>query len=260
MDALTNSDNVILITGAASGLGQAFFLHFLEARTPGVVAVGIDKQPWVPDERTSREAPATFHQVDITAPAADLKLWAEERLQAGRRPVSLVVHCAGVRGLVPAAERARPHDVAAAETLEVMDAATMMRAYEVNVVGTLQILAALLPGLRLAAGRRLRPRVVVMSSRMGSVGANVAGGGYAYRASKAALNAVVGSLAVDVPEVCFACVHPGRVATGLVKVREEGAIDCEESLRDVLALIGKLGEGELRSGCFVDRFGRKIEW
>lgn len=93
---------------------------------------------------------------------------------------------------------------------------------------------------------------------MGSVGANSAGGGYAYRASKAALNAVVRSFAIDVPEVAVLLLHPGRVETGLVGWREEGAISAEESLGDCLKIIeGLEREG---SGRLVDRFGEVIPW
>ncbi|KAJ7778590.1 C-factor [Mycena maculata] len=251
--------SLIVVTGASSGLGLAFFQH--HAQDTHTSVIGVDRAPWT-DAHGHRHArlrvgPAgLFTQLDITATPAELSQWAA-REAISTRPVALVLHCAGVRGLVPAVEDALPHDVGAAETLQAMDAATMHTAFDVNVVGTLHILRALLPGLRLAAARQLRPKVVVMSSRMGSVSANVGGGGYAYRASKAALNAIVKSFSVDVPEVCFACVHPGRVETGLVKTREEGAISCEESLQDMLPLIQRLGD---QSCCFVDRFGKEVPW
>lgn len=115
-----------------------------------------------------------------------------------------------------------------------------------------------------------------MSSRMGSVGANTAGGGYAYRASKAALNAVVKSLSVDVPEVVVLAMHPGRVETGLVgenmlpwclrdrganvrvEWKEEGAMSPEESLQTCLKVIE--GAGLKDSGKLLDRFGEVIQW
>jgi NAD(P)-dependent dehydrogenase (short-subunit alcohol dehydrogenase family) len=46
-------------------------------------------------------------------------------------------------------------------------------------------------------------KVVVMSSRMGSIASNTTGGGYAYRASKAAVNAIVKSFSVD--GMCVFC-------------------------------------------------------
>lgn len=140
-----------------------------------------------------------------------------------------------------------------------MDAATMLRTYEVNAVGTFTLLKHLIPLLRRDAARP--PRVVAMSSRMGSISYNTTGGAYAYRASKAALNAIMKSFSIDVPEVCFAGVHPGRVETGLVKTREEGAITTQESVGTMVDVIERLGsEGGLKSGCFVDRWGKAIGW
>ncbi|KAK8169272.1 hypothetical protein IWX90DRAFT_171886 [Phyllosticta citrichinensis] len=255
---------LILVTGASNGLGLAFFQHF--SHDPAVAVVGIDKLPLAASQRSRVGPSAHFAQVDITAAPSQLEQWAREWTSTTStpmpkpRPMALVVHSAGVRGLVPAVSSAQPHDVAAAETLEVMDGATMLRTFEINVVGTFQLVRAVLPNLRAAAEMQLRPKVVVMSSRMGSISANVGGGSYAYRASKAALNSVVKSLSIDVPEVCFASVHPGRVETALVKTREEGAMTCEESLRTMLPVIQRLGEGNLQSGCFIDRFGEAIGW
>lgn len=270
--SLPSNVPTILITGAFSGLGRAFFEHFATAShnksshdAPlAFKVIGIDKQPW-PDQEGNPQ-PIHIHgpnsvyvQADITRPPHELEALTRKWIGPDS-PLTLVIHSAGVRGLVPSVPLRTSADVASAETLGVMDASTMMGTFEVNVVGALNVVTAVLPGLRVAAARGLRPRVVVMSSRMGSVAANSTGGGYAYRASKAALNAVVRSLSVDVPEVCFALVHPGRVETGLVSVREDGAMTCEESLSTMLPVLERLGEGHLRSGCFVDRFGVEIPW
>lgn len=259
----------ILITGAFSGLGRAFFEHFAtgsraESSHDDFQVIGIDRQPWPDNDGNPQPSHAhgprsIYVQADITQPPHELEALTSKWIGQDS-PLTLVIHSAGVRGLVPSVAIRRSDDVASAETLGVMDAATMMGTFEVNVVGALNVVTAVLPGLRVAAARGLNPRVVVMSSRMGSVAVNETGGGYAYRASKAALNAVVRSLSVDFPEVCFALVHPGRVETGLVSVKEDGAMTCEESLRTMLPVLDRLGEGHLKSGCFVDRFGEVIPW
>lgn len=263
---------MILVTGALSGLGRAFFEHFAtesrevssHGQVSGFKVIGIDREPWLDQDGKPRASHAhgprsIYVQVDVTSPAHELEAFTRKWI-GEETPVHLVIHSAGVRGLVPSVEVRRSEDVAGAETLEVMDAATMMGTFEINAVGAFNVVTAVLPNLRLAAWQALRPRVAVMSSRLGSVGGNRAGGGYAYRASKAALNAVVRSLSVDVPEVCFGLIHPGRVETGLVRVKEDGAMSCEESLEGLLALLERLGESPLRSGCFVDRFGMEIPW
>ena len=150
--------------------------------------------------------------------------------------------------------RNEPGNVAAAETLAVMTRATMLQTFETNTFGTFNLIQTFLPNLLLAPA----PKVVILSSRMGSVSSNVSGGGYAYRASKAALNAVVKSFSIDVPDVAFLLLHPGRVETGLVGWKEEGAISVEESVGDCLRVIeGLEREG---SGRLVDRYGAEIKW
>lgn len=259
----------IVITGASSGLGAAFFEHFTQraqktSNSPTLRVLGLDIQPWKDPDGTQHDVfhptpSSVYVRLDVTTPAdtqrTTLRPWLNDTT-----PIPLLIHCAGVRGLVPHVPITASDDVASAETLHAMDAHTMLRTYEINVVGTFNTITALLPNLRLAAPSPL-PKVIIMSSRMGSIAANAKGGGYAYRASKAALNAVVRSFSLDVPEVCFAMVHPGRVETGLVAVKEDGAMSSGESLGDMLELFERLGKEEgLGSGCFVDRFGERIPW
>ena len=238
----------ILITGAASGLGAAFVETY---RTqPSTKILALDVNPM----RTSH-ANVHPHTLDLTNEEAVL----EFANQISHDSVDLIIHSAGIRGLVPALETQYPNDVAACETLAGMDLETMTRTFQINTVATFSLLRTLLPNLQMAK----QPKVIVMSSRMGSLANNTlpkaaAGSAYAYRASKAALNMIVRSFAVDVPDVAFVLCHPGRVETNLVKGIEEGAITAEESVEGMLPLIELWGESD--SGKYYDRFGEVIPW
>ena len=60
-------------------------------------------------------------------------------------------------------------------------------------------------------------KVVVISSKMGSIDDNMSGGYYSYRGSKAALNAMMHSVAIDQEQngIKIAILHPGWVQTDM---------------------------------------------
>ncbi|KAI9731573.1 MAG: hypothetical protein M1834_004693 [Cirrosporium novae-zelandiae] len=238
----------IFISGAASGIGLAFVQAYSTDTSNMIIAV--DKSP-IPSQ-CSESKVRTF-AVDVASQHSINSL----ALELKDMPIDLLIHSAGIRGLVPSIVDERPNDVAAAETLEAMDIDTLMRTFQTNAAGTFMMIRALLPNLRLSTLET--PKVVIMSSRMGSMSYNKsAGGAYAYRASKSALNAIVRSFSIDVPNIIFTMIHPGRVESGLTKCREEGAIEADESVDDMLPLITHLGKEA--SGRFFDRFGGEIGW
>ncbi|KAG9566754.1 NAD(P)-binding protein, partial [Aureobasidium melanogenum] len=238
----------ILISGAASGLGRAFLEAYSHEETNTLIA--IDREQIHLSANQNLAATITSHIVDVT----DERSINDLATALKGTPIDIFVHSVGIRGLVPAVENAQPDSVAAAETLDVMDLSTLMHTFQVNAAGTFLLIRALLPNLR----RAKAAKVVVMSSRMGSLGYNTTGSAYAYRASKAALNAMVKSFSIDVPEVVFVLCHPGRVESRLVKYKEEGAISAEESVLGLLPLVQAWDKDN--SGQFYDRFGQTIVW
>lgn len=236
----------VLISGAASGLGKAY-LDAIQHEDVQIIA--IDRSHI---DRRHHQNIRTF-EVDVSS-SQSIATFAEHIRDV---PIHLVFHSAGVRGLVPSIASEKPEDVAAAETAHVMDTNTMMNTFQINAVGSFMLLQALMDNIRL--GSKDEPaKVIIIGSRMGSVGYNSNGGGYAYRASKAALNAIIKSFSIDVPEVIFTTLHPGRVETGLVALREDGAIEADESVHEMLKVINKLTLED--SGKFYDRFGGTIVW
>lgn len=238
----------ILVSGAASGLGRAFLDAYSNDKSNTIIA--IDREDIALSTGQNHAATIRSHIVDVTDENSINHL----ATMLSGVPIDLFIHSVGIRGLVSAIEDAQPESVAAAETLDVMDLSTLMHTFQVNAAGTFLLIRALLPNLRQAnAGK-----VIVMSSRMGSVGHNTTGSAYAYRASKAALNAMVKSFSLDVPEVVFVLCHPGRVESRLVKYKEDGAISAQESVSGLLSLVERWNKNN--SGQFYDRFGQPIVW
>jgi NAD(P)-dependent dehydrogenase (short-subunit alcohol dehydrogenase family) len=65
-----------------------------------------------------------------------------------------------------------------------------------------------------------------LSARVGSIGDNRLGGWHSYRASKAALNMLIRTLAIELmrtrPQAILVGLHPGTVDTGLSKPFQRG--------------------------------------
>ena len=100
--------------------------------------------------------------------------------------------------------------------------------------------------------------IACMSSKMGSMDDNTSGGSYIYRSSKAALNAVVKSMSLDLADKGIKCValHPGWVKTDMGGPNAE--ISSKESVSQMFNTLLKLKAED--SGRFIDIDGRDIPW
>ena len=124
--------------------------------------------------------------------------------------------------------------------------------FSVNAISPWAITQALLPALR----KSRLPRVIQVSSMMGSIEDNASGGSVAYRASKAALNMMTKTLSVEEPSLITVAVHPGWVKT---RMGGPGAlITTEESVRGLMRVIEGLSRSD--SGKLIDYEGSVLPW
>lgn len=142
-----------------------------------------------------------------------------------------------------------------------LDAYSLTRSFALNAVGPALIMKHVLPLLP----RTGKAVLATLSARVGSIGDNQLGGWYAYRASKAALNQLVRTAAVELarraPEAICVSLHPGTVATSLsapfatddLNVQTPGA-----AARHLLEVVDNLTARE--SGGFFDGRGQPIPW
>lgn len=148
----------------------------------------------------------------------------------------------------------------ASDTLETVSLSTLTKTFETNTFGPLLLVQSILPNLLSPEARN--PTIANVSSRVGSIGDNSSGGAYAYRASKAALNAVSKSMAVDLRErgVTVAIMHPGIVKSGLDPASAElkEAVEPEVAVSGLWEVLKRIGLED--TGRFWNREGREIEW
>lgn len=220
--------NTVLITGANRGIGLAFARAFA-AR--GDTVVGTAREPATADDL--RASGAEVEELDVTDDASVSAL--AERL-SGRR-VDLLINNAGILRR---------------DRLDTADAQSLLRQFDVNALGPLRVTKAMVSNLRLSS----HPRVVNLTSRMGSIGDNSSGGFYGYRASKAALNAITRSLAIDLAPVPVICVHPGYVRSRMTG--NQGDLTPEEAVERMLPLLDRLDRTQ--SGKFFHRDGHELPW
>ena len=223
-----------VVTGANRGIGLEF-VRQLTARGEEVDATARDPAQASELEALVRPgARLRIHRLDV-ADDASVDAFADE-LPPG--PVDVLINNAGVSGVKGG---------------EPIDPADILRVFNVNAVGALRVVRALLPRLREGKGKK----IVNLTSALGSI-AEADGGRFAYRLSKAALNMATKILAEDLRGEGFRTValHPGWVQTRM----GGGAapVPPEQSVRGMLRLIDGLTTEQ--SGRVFDFQGREIPW
>jgi NAD(P)-dependent dehydrogenase (short-subunit alcohol dehydrogenase family) len=106
-----------------------------------------------------------------------------------------------------------------------------------------------------ASPRRL---IACVSSAMGSIAANTAGRHYLYRTTKAALNAAVKSVAVDLHDrgIIAVTLHPGWVKTDMGG--PDADLPVSVSVQGVIGVLDRLTLSD--SGQFLGYDGSVIPW
>ena len=144
--------------------------------------------------------------------------------------------------------------------LDALSAEVLMRAMQVNAIGPALLMKHFVP--LLAADKRTI--FATLSARVGSIEDNHKGGWYSYRASKAALNMLLQSTAIEAyrkrPLSVFAALQPGTVQSRLTQSFVDQAsamepLDSAARLFNVLESLPPTGRAH-----FVDYEGRTIPW
>ncbi len=223
----------VLITGANRGLGLEFARQYGAA---GDRVFATCRRPEAAPDLKALDGDVSVHGLDVTDLGAIAALAGELEGEA----IDILVNNAGI--LTPG-QRTGTIDYAAWE-----------EELRVNTIGPMAVAQAFLPHMERGEGRRM----AFISSTMGSIGENSGGGYYLYRSSKAALNATVKSLAIDLATrgVIVLLFHPGWVRTDMGG--PGAAIDAEVSVRGLRRLIEAAGPED--SGRFMTYEGKHLPW
>jgi NAD(P)-dependent dehydrogenase (short-subunit alcohol dehydrogenase family) len=219
----------IVVTGASRGIGLELVRQLL-ARGDTVDACV--REP----ARMELGSPALrVHRVDVTDQAS-----VDALVRAIDAPIDVVINNAGIN--LPR------------QKLGDLDLDATRALYETNALGPLRVTAALLPLVRRGTAKKL----VHITSGMGSIADNQRGESYGYRMSKAALNMMSKSMAVDLRAegIVSIVINPGWVQTDLGGTSAPTPV--ADSARGILA---RIDEATLEtSGSFLNWQGGTYPW
>ena len=220
-----------LVIGASGALGTAFCEQLKkDPRCAGVRELGRHTVPELDLER-----PET-----ITDAATAL---------AAETPYQLIVHAAGLLHR----DRIKPE-----KSFSAIEQESLQAVFQVNTLGPALVLRHFLP--------LLEPRgaMAMLSAKVGSIGDNRLGGWYAYRASKAALNMLIKTAAIELartrPQSRLLSLHPGTVVSGLSQPFRgaSSARPADVAAAQLLTLIDQLTPAD--SGHFFAYDGERLPW
>jgi len=178
--------STILITGANRGIGLQLCMQ-LKARGEEVIAVCR-----TPTDELAALGVRIIEGIDVTDSVSIGRL----KREIADRPLDVLINDAGILKR---------------ETFGSLDYNSMLEQFQVNALGPLRVTEALVDNLRSGS------KVVIVTSRMGSIGDNSSGGNYGYRTSKTAVNQIGTNLKHELKPrgIAVALLHPGMVATGM---------------------------------------------
>ena len=228
----------VLITGANRGLGLEFARQYL---ADGWQVYAACRDPASASElRQGAEDSGERMRIlamDVTD-AGSVKAAAAE---LDKQAIDLLLNNAGVGG-------------ARGQTIGNIDYEAWAKVLEVNTLGPMRVSEVFVDHV----ARSERKLIVTLTSGMGSIADNTAGGSIAYRSSKAAVNMVMRSLAIDLAPRGITCVvvNPGWVQTDMGGPNAN--LTPAESVTRLRHLIENLGPRH--SGKFFNHDGRQYDW
>ncbi|MEZ5826726.1 MAG: SDR family oxidoreductase [Geminicoccaceae bacterium] len=216
----------ILITGTGRGIGRKLAELFVREGFEVLAA--------------SRNGPTIYATEAVTMDVCDRASIEAAAKNLEDRGIDILVNNAGIFG-----DRGTG--------LGAFDDRRWLEVLDTNVIGPARVAEAFMPHLE-AGGQK---KLVTISSRMGSMEANT-GGEMVYRSSKAAVNAVMKTLAIDLAEkgIISTMIHPGWVRTDMGG--ESASISVDESAEGIRDVI--LGLTPDANGAFFNYDGSGLPW
>ncbi len=243
-----------LVVGASQGIGLGFVRQLLQDDRVAAV-YGTYRRPETAQallELAEQHPHLTCLPMDVTDEASVAAAIAA--LQARTPHLHRAVYCVGVL---------HDGDFQPEKSLRQVTSETLVRSFQTNAVG-----AALLAKHLMPLFKHDQPSVfAAISAKVGSIGDNRLGGWYGYRASKAALNMLMKTAALEYarrcPQTTLALLHPGTTDTRLSEPFQRGVpperlFTVDRTVTQLMAVMDGLTPAD--SGEFFNWDGTRLPW
>ncbi len=224
----------VLVTGANRGIGLEFVRQYA---ADGYKVIATCRDPKDAKDLDRVNGDVTVLPLEVTS-AESVEALAKA---LDKQPIDILLNNAGAyldRGV----------------GLGEFDYAKWAESFDINVLGPMRLAERLVSQV----AKSKRKLMVFITSQMGSIADNTGGGSYAYRSSKAALNAAVKSLSIDLKPREIGCLllHPGWVRTDM------GGKNATLEVRDAVSGMRRVIEGfEPAEGIAFLRYnGETVPW
>lgn len=235
----------VLITGAGRGLGLEFVRQYA---ADGWRVIACARQPdagGLAEIAAASGGRVSTHALDVTDHAA---IDALAKALEGTA-IDVLLNVAGTVGAESFASRGM-----SIQRFGKSDYGDWMQTFRVNVFGPMKMSEAFLPHVAASDQKK----IVTLTSTVGSIGGNSLGGLYAYRSSKAAANAVMKSMSVDLRRhgVVALPMHPGWARTDMGG--PQAPVEPADSVAGMRKVIAVLTPGD--AGRFLQFDGNELAW
>ncbi|MEB3355499.1 MAG: SDR family NAD(P)-dependent oxidoreductase [Synechococcales bacterium] len=244
-----------LVVGANRGIGLAFVNALL--RDPSVATIYATYR-----DRAAAAALLAIqeHQGDrlvclpLELTQEDQIATAVQQIQAQTPRLHWVMNCVGFL---------HEGDIQPEKSLRQLDLDHLTRYFQVNSISAALLAKHLLPVLKHGD----RSIFATLSAKIGSIGDNRLGGWYGYRASKAALNMLMRTVAIEYsrksPKTIVVTLHPGTTDTRLSQpfqknVPPEQLFSTGRTVTQLLTVLSNLTDTD--SGQFFSWDGSRLPW
>jgi len=226
-------DYKALVIGSSGAIGGAFVAAFhADAKCTHVQVV-------------SRQADTGFDLLN------DESISAQASLAREKGPFEIIIDATGALNI---------HGVGPEKSLNGLNSDHLMQSFHVNAIGPALVMRHFSP--LLAKGSSVYAK---LSARVGSIADNKKGGWYGYRASKAALNMMLQTAAIELqrknPTLRVVALQPGTVRSQLSEPYTSSQVHLLEPDESVLGMLTTLKALPAKTGAhFVDHKGSEIPW